>query len=76
MAELKKYHSKGYWSNYIDSIIESIKEDKDTIIDMLIYGDLKKAEIVMLLSDNSYPSYRINIDKRADKSPFGEEDNE
>jgi hypothetical protein len=76
MAEFKKYHSKGYWSNYIDAIIESIKEDKDTIIDMLIYGDLEKAEIVMLLSDNSYPSYRINIAKRADKSPFGEEDNE
>ena len=40
--------SRTYWSNYIDSIIDSIKEDKDTIIDMLMYGNVEKAKITII----------------------------
>lgn len=70
------YVSRGYWNNYIDSIIDSIKEDKDTIIDMLMYGNMSKAEIIMSLSAEQMPSYRVKVDKIARKSPFGENEDE
>ena len=74
--ETKKYISRGYWSNYIDSIIDSIKEDKDTIIDMLMYGNLVNAQITMMLSAERAPSYQISINKVAEKSPFEEDEEE
>ena len=74
--ETKKYISRGYWSNYIDSIIDSIKEDKDTIIDMLMYGNLVNAQITMMLSAERVPSYQISINKVAEKSPFEEDEEE
>ena len=70
------YVSRQYWDNYIESIIDSIKEDKDTIIDMLMYGKLSSAEIVMQLSAESMPSYLLKVSKIAEKSPFGEENDE
>lgn len=70
----KTFYSRIYWSNYIDSIIDSIKEDKDTIIDLLMYGNLEKADIIMRICGNSAPSYQIRVDKVAEKSPFGEDD--
>lgn len=68
--------SRAYWNNYIDSIIESIKEDKDTILDMLMYGKLQNAEIAMRLSADREPSYQIKVNKIAEKSPFGEDEEE
>lgn len=68
-----KYGSRAYWENYINSIIDSINEDKDTIIDMLVYGRLVEAEIDMILSLEKSPSYEIEIVKMAEKSPFREE---
>jgi hypothetical protein len=76
MSRCKPYVSRGYWNNYIESIIDSIREDKDTIIDMLMYGKMENAEITMNLSAESIPSYQIKIIKIAEKSPFGEEDDE
>ena len=75
-VETKRYYSRGYWNNCIDSIIDSIKEDKDTIIDMLIYGELENAQIIMNLSADSLPSYQIKVNKIAQKSPFGEDEDE
>lgn len=68
------YGSRAYWNNYIDDIIGSIKEDKDTIVDMLVYGRLVEAEISMILSLEKHPSYEIEIIKMAEKSPFREEE--
>lgn len=76
METSRIYGSRAYWNNYIDSIIDSIKEDKDTILDMLMYGNLNEAEIIMKLSLQKHPSYLIKVDKIAEKSPFGEEDGE
>ena len=73
---IKKYGSRAYWNNYIDSIIKSIKDDKDTILDMLVYGNLNEAEIIMRLSLEKHPSYLIKVDKIAEESPFGEEEEE
>ena len=74
--ESRKFASRAYWSNYIDSIIDSIKEDKDTILDMLTYGNLESAEIIMSLSAEKIPSYQIKVNKIAEKSPFGEDEEE
>ena len=74
--ESRKFASRAYWSNYIDSIIDSIKEDKDTILDMLTYGKLESAEIIMSLSAEKIPSYQIKVNKIAEKSPFGEDEEE
>ena len=68
--------SRAYWDNYINSIIDSIEEDKDTIIDMLMYGNLENAKIIMNLSAESAPSYQIKVNKIAEKSPFGENEDE
>lgn len=65
--------SRSYWNNYIDSIIHSIQEDKDTIIDMLVYGRLIGAEITMNLSLEKVPSYEFEIVKMSQESPFREE---
>ena len=73
---MKTYYSRGYWSNYIDSIIDSIKEDKDTIIDMIMYGNLNKAQIIMNISQDGLPNYQIKVSKTAEKSPFGEDEDE
>lgn len=73
---MKTYYSRGYWSNYIDTIIDSIKEDKDTILDMIMYGEFNEAQIVMKVSRDSWPSYQINVNKIAEKSPFGDDDDE
>ena len=59
----KKWCSRSYWNNYIDSIIDSVKEDKDTIIDLLMYGNLESAEITMRLSMNEAPNYQIKVNK-------------
>lgn len=72
----KPYISRAYWNNYIDSIIESIKEDKDTILDLLMYGNFESAEIIMRLCAEKLPSYQIKVNKIAEKSPFGEEEDE
>ena len=74
MKTSKNYGSRKYWENYIDAIIDSINEDKDTIIDMLVYGRLIEAEISMILSLEKHPSYEIEIVKMAEKSPFIEEE--
>lgn len=74
--EGRKFASRAYWNNYIDSIIDSIKEDKDTILDMLTYGKLESAEIIMSLSAEKIPSYQIKVNKIAEKSPFGEDEEE
>lgn len=74
MQKNRIYVSRGYWENYINSIIESIEEDKDTILDMLVYGNLENAEIIMRLSENKAPSYQIKVNKIAEKSPFGEDE--
>lgn len=66
--------SRAYWNNYIDSIIDSIKEDKDTIIDMLIYGCCVDAKITMNLSSDEFPNYKVSICKIGEKSPFGDEE--
>lgn len=73
METSKKYGSRSYWENYIDSIIESIQEDKDTIIDMLVYGRLIGAKITMNLSLEKSPSYEFDVVKMSEKSPFREE---
>ena len=72
----KKWCSRSYWNNHIDSIIDSIKEDKDTIIDLLMYGNLESAAIIMRLSADEAPSYQIKVNKIAEKSPFGEYEEE
>lgn len=74
--ESRKFASRAYWNDYIDSIIDSIKEDKDTILDMLTYGKLESAEIIMSLSAEKIPSYQIKVNKIAEKSPFGEDEEE
>ena len=74
--EGRKFASRSYWNNYIDSIIDSIKEDKDTILDMLTYGNLESAEIIMSLSAEKIPSYQIKVNKIAEKSTFGEDEEE
>ena len=74
MAKRKVYCSRAYWENYIDTIINSIKEDKETILDMLVYGNLVTAEIVLKLSADKHPSYQLKVNKIAEKSPFGEDE--
>lgn len=76
MQTNKKFASKAFWENYIDSIIDSIKEDKDTIIDMLIYGRCIDAKITMNLSQDEFPNYKITINKIGEKSPFGDDDDD
>ena len=73
MKTSKNYGSRKYWENYIDAIIDSINEDKDTIIDMLVYGRLIEAEIIMNLSLKKHPSYEFYVVKMSEKSPFREE---
>lgn len=73
MSQRRIYGSSAFWDNYIESIIESIKDDKDTIIDMLVYGRLVEAKITMDLSLEKAPSYEIEVVKMAEKSPFREE---
>lgn len=73
MKTSKNYGSRKYWENYIEAIIDSINEDKDTIIDMLVYGRLVEAEVSMVLSLEKHPTYEIEIIKMAEKSPFREE---
>jgi hypothetical protein len=70
----RNYGSRAYWNNYIDAIIDSIKEDKDTIIDMLVYGMLIEADITMNFSLEKSPSYEFNVVKMAEKSAFREEE--
>lgn len=76
IGKRKTYCSRKYWENYIESIVDSINQDKETIIDLLTYGNLEKADIIMQLSVDKAPSYRINVEKASTKSPFGEEDDE
>lgn len=76
MEKNKVYYSRAYWEKYIDSIIDSIKEDKDSIIDMLIYGDCIDAKITMNLCKDEFPNYRVTINKAGEKSPFEEDDDE
>ena len=72
----RTYISRAYWKNYIDTIISSIQRDEDTIINMLMYGELEEAEILMKLSAEKLPKYQFKMSKIAEKSPFGEEDDE
>ena len=76
MKTRKVFCSRAYWENFINSAIDSITEDKDTILDMLTYGNLEKAEIIIKLYANKSPSYQLKVEKTAEKSPFGEEDGE
>jgi hypothetical protein len=74
MRKTRKFVSPAYWNNCIDSIIDSIKQDKETIIDILTFGSLGKAQIIMNLDADKAPSYQIRVDKIAEKSPFGDDE--
>lgn len=76
METKKIYSSRVYWEKYIDSIIDSIKEDKDSIIDMLIYGNCIDAKITMNLRKDEFPNYRVTINKAGEKSPFGDDEDD
>ena len=76
METSKRFVSRAYWEKYIDSIMDSIKEDKDSIIDMLIYGNCIDAQITMNLCRDEFPNYRVTINKAGEKSPFEEDDDE
>ena len=71
-----RFATRIFWNNYIDSLIKSVQEDKDTIIDMLIYGCTSKADITLHLNVEKAPIYEINVEKIAKDSPFGEDDDE
>lgn len=74
METNRVFCSRAYWENYIDSVIDSIKEDKDTIIDLLIYGKCIDATITMNLCRDEFPNYTVIVNKLGEKSPFGEEE--
>ena len=76
MRMRKTYASRVYWEKYIDSIMDSINEDKETILNMLIYGCAEDAKITMRISLDDAPKYTFEITKFGEKSPFGEEDDE
>lgn len=76
MAKRRTYVSRAYWDNYINSLIESIAEDRDTIVDMLMYGNLESAEIIMRLSAEKAPNYQLKVSKVAEKSPFGDDEDD
>lgn len=76
MRKIKVGCSRSYWEKYIKAIIDSIEEDKDTILDMLVFGELESAEITMKLLVDRAPTYEMKFNKIAEKSPFGEEDDE
>jgi hypothetical protein len=71
-VETRKYCSRAYWSNCIDTIISSIKDDKDVIIDMLMFGNLQDAEIIMKLLPDKSATYEFKVNKIPRVSPFGE----
>ena len=73
---IKMRCSKKYLENYIDTIIDSIQNDKDTIIDMIMYGYTESAKITMNISLDEAPTYTFEINKFGEKSPFGEDENE
>ena len=68
------YCSRSYWEKYIETIIDSINNDKDTIIDMLMYGCTESAKITMNISLEEAPSYTFEINKFGEKSTFGDEE--
>ena len=74
MDERKIYCSRSYWSNYIDSIIDSIKQDEDSIIDLIMYGKCGNVKIIMNFSKDEAPNYDIVVNKMGQKSPFGDDD--
>ena len=74
MAKSRTYVSRAYWEKYIDTIIDSINNDKDTIIDMIMYGCTESAKITMNISLEEAPTYTFEINKFGEKSPFGEEE--
>jgi hypothetical protein len=76
MKKIRVSASRSYWKKYIKAIIDTIEEDKDTILDMLVFGELESAKITMNLSTMRAPTYEIKVNKIAKKSPFGEEDDE
>ena len=72
----RTFVSRAYWEKYIDTIIDSINNDKDTIIDMIMYGCTQGAKITMNISLEEAPSYTVRVDKFGEKSPFGEDEEE
>lgn len=76
MRKLHTFVTRAYWDNSLESTMNSIREDKDTILDMLTYGSLENAEITIKLSADRAPSYEIKVTKIAEESPFGNTDDE
>lgn len=76
MRKLHTFVTRAYWDNSLESAINSIREDKDTILDMLSFGELENAEITIKLSADRAPRYEIKVNKIAEKSPFEEDDEE
>lgn len=68
--------SRAYWDNYIESIISSIREDKDSIIDLLMYGNCVDARITMNLCRDEFPNYKITVNKVGENNPFGDEEDD
>lgn len=64
--------TRAYWENYIDSLIDSIIEDKGKIIDLIMSDSIKSVNITMCLDALTAPIYDILISKNSKKSPFGE----
>lgn len=73
---VRPYISRTYWSKYIDIILESIKADKDSIIDMMMYGSMEGAKITMNISVEKAPTYTFEIKKIGENSPFVENNDE
>ena len=73
---VRPYISRTYWSKYIDIVLESIKADKDSIIDMMMYGSMEGAKITMNISVEKAPTYTFEIKKIGENRPFVENNDE
>lgn len=71
-----RFVSMAYWDNCLESAIDSIREDKESILNLVTYGSLGKAQIIINLDADKLPSYQIRVDKIAEKSPFGDDEDE
>jgi hypothetical protein len=71
-----RFVSMAYWDKCLETAIDSIREDKESILNLVTYGSLGKAQIIINLDADKAPSYQIRVDKIAEKSPFGEDEEE
>lgn len=62
VKEKIKYGTKEYWKNHLDSVLKTLEEDKDKLVDIMM-DKCMSMDIIIPIRIGEAPRYEVNFSK-------------